>query len=196
MEALSALPSCCGIPEYTIEYPAKGNPSQLILERYRQANGTIRATAFPSEDAYKAGAMCSDWDTPGWDESNAFCGPRAWCTPHLDHPTKRIPGAGTWEWGCVCHLNWRSLTGPSGQYGRYDQPWRFPAQASNTTSPREVCDSLNSSPLFAFMAAAWAINLAFFLGVLTLVLVTMVQLKRLSSNVSEHHNCILHKEMQ
>ena len=59
-------------------------------------------------------------------------------------------------------------------------PWRFPAQVGNATNPREVCGSLNS-PLAEFMAAERAINLVFFLGALALVVVTMVQLKRLSS---------------
>ena len=134
----SALPSCCSMPEYTVEYPVKGNPSPLVWERHRLSNGTISTTAFPSEAAYKAGAMCTEFTSPG-NRDGGVCGPRAWCdyvnkTTALIVPGNKTTGADTWEWGCKCHLFWRSLTGPSGPHGRFDQPWRFP---SSTASTRE-----------------------------------------------------------
>ena len=180
----SALPSCCSMPEYTVEYPVKGNPSPLVWERHRLSNGTISTTAFPSAAAYRVGAMCTEYVSPG-ERTGGVCGPRSWCgwankTTALIVSGNQNTGADTWAWGCRCHLPWRSLTGPSGPQIRFDQPWRFPAQPSNTTSLREVCSSPNS-PLFEFMLAERVINLVFFLGVLALVVVTMVQLKRLSS---------------
>ena len=96
----STLPSCCAVPEYAAVYPAKGNPSKQVWERHRLKNGTMNVTAFPSEAAYNAGAMCTDFTSPG-ETTGGVCGPRAWCggvnkTTALVVPGNETTGADTW----------------------------------------------------------------------------------------------------